>query len=308
MTRPRIIFVPGLKPKPPPEQHRDAVQRVLLSALKWEDPGAAQLLATHEDWLTLVPWTYRFYGRHRDINLDAEGIDHVMRCPDPSSEDIREIDALARRVDRWWHVLGDRLPWLGRWIARPELRLTMSEARRYLHDHEGIASDIRSSLAEVLIKASHDGETVLLIGHSLGSVIAYDTLWELTHKREAKQLRIDMFLTMGSPLATRFVLRRLHGARYNGSGRYPHNIVRWENFSARGDLTALHPRLKPYFGEMLTLELLQWLHDHDGLYNHFRGEVGLNVHEAYGYLANRTVARCIAGWLQQQAGEQESTD
>lgn len=304
MTRPRIVFVPGLKPKPPPELHRDAVCRVLLSGLDRERPEAAHLLAAHEDWLTLVPWTYRFYGEHRDFALDSAGVDRLLRQPDPDATDIREIDVLARRVDRWWHVLGDKLPWLGRLIARPGLRLTMTEARRYLGDEDGIASEIRASLAETLVRAADVGETILLIGHSLGSVIAYDTLWELTHARRGSDVSIDMFVTMGSPLATRFMRHNLRGADRVGSARYPGNIVCWENFSARGDLTALHPRLKPYFGEMLTLQLLQKLHDHDGLYNHFRGEAGLNVHEAYGYLIDRSVARCLASWLLRQAGEQ----
>ena len=40
---------------------------------------------------------------------------------------------------------------------------------------------MRAVLRSTLEAAWRDGDRVLLIGHSLGSVIAYDTLWELTH-------------------------------------------------------------------------------------------------------------------------------
>jgi hypothetical protein len=63
-------------------------------------------------------------------------------------------------------------------------------------------------------------------------------------------------------------------------------------------MTALRPELRPYFDEMLELGLLKSLNDHVGLYNHFRGDLGLNVHKSYGYLANSEVSERIASWLE----------
>jgi hypothetical protein len=302
LTAPRIIFVPGMKPKPPPEQHRHAVERVLTAGLSWQRPAAARLLAEHRDWLTLISWTHRFYGIHRDIGLDLPGIDRILHTPEPSEEDLREIDFLARRLKRWWHLLGDTLPWLGRVIARPQVRMTMAEAHRYLQDRGGVARDIRSMLKAALTQAGTNGETILLIGHSLGSVIAYDALWELSHEDGATDLRVDLFVTLGSPLATRFIRRGLRGADRSGAERYPRNIRRWRNFSSRGDLTALHPRLAPTFVEMVALGLAESIEDSTDLYNHFRGEVGLNVHEVYGYLVHAEVAGCIGEWIETQGG------
>jgi pimeloyl-ACP methyl ester carboxylesterase len=296
LIKPRIIFMPGMKPKPPVGPHRHALLRALVSGLSWVRPDAARALAAHEEWFTLVEWTHRFYGRYRDIGLDVRGIDHILQNPEPSEEDVHDIQSMARRVRRLGHVVGDALPFLGRFIAQPELRVTMSEVRRYFGDEHGIATEIRGLLASALEDAFRADEAVLLIGHSLGSVIAYDTLWELTHER-AEHRRIDLFLTIGSPLATRFIRKGLRGANLTGAARYPGNLRRWINFAAIGEMTALRP-MRPHFGAMIDLGLIESIEDHMDLYNHFRGDIGLNVHKSYGYLAHRQVADCIGEWLE----------
>jgi pimeloyl-ACP methyl ester carboxylesterase len=296
MTARRIIFVPGMKPKPQPEIHIGELRRCLLSGLAWARPEAARKLRADPSCLTLVPWTYRFYGSYRDIALDKPGIDAILHEPDPSDEDVAEIESLARKVRRWMHLLGDSLPRFSRIIARPEMRLTMSEARRYLNDIRGIATEVRAMVRAPLREAWNNGEEVLLIGHSLGSVIAYDTLWELSHQEGLDQ-RVDLFVTLGSPLASRLIRENLCGVARTGEERYPTNIRNWKNFAARGELTALRPRLERYFGEMVGLGILDSLEDHVDLYNHFRGDIGLNVHKSYGYLINDAVAGTIGDWL-----------
>ena len=79
--------------------------------------------------------------------------------------------------------------------------------------------------------------------------------------------------------------RSLQGARERGAARYPHNIRRWVNLTARGDTTALHPRLKPLYHEMLDLGLVESIEDFVDFDNFFRGSLRLNAHESYGYLA-----------------------
>jgi hypothetical protein len=145
---------------------------------------------------------------------------------------------------------------------------------------------------------------VLIIGHSLGSVIVYDTLWELSRAPDAAR-RVELFITLGSPLATRFIRRSLRGSGLKGADRYPTNIVRWINFTAKGELTALQPQLRPYFAPMIDLELIESIDDYTELYNHFRGDIGLNVHKSYGYLAHRLVAEQIGDWLSAQRDEPE---
>jgi hypothetical protein len=287
--------VPGLKPKPRPEVYQPQLLRVLLAALERARPAAARWLKEHPGAFVAIAWTHLFYGTYRDIDLDLPGIERLLAQPAPTEQDRRELASWPLRLKRIAHVIGDALPVLGRRLAQPATRLQMHEATRYLRNRDGIGAAIRTLLRAELEAAWAVGERVLVIGHSLGSVIAYDTLWDLSN--EGGGARVDLFVTIGSPLATRFVRRRLRGAGIEGAAAYPRNIRRWVNLSARGDTTALKPRVKPFFHEMLDLGLTESIEDYADLENYFRGSIGLNAHEAYGYLAQPTLAEILGDWL-----------
>ena len=106
---------------------------------------------------------------------------------------------------------------------------------------------------------------------------------------------------MGSPLATHFIQRKVFGSREHGAARYPTNIRRWVNFTAHGDTTALRPRLQPTFAEMLTLGLVESIEDVVDFDNYFRGDLGLNAHDAYGYLSQPSVGAVVGDWLEKNA-------
>jgi len=297
LTGARIIFVPGLKPKPPPDIYEQQLRRVLVAALERVRPGAAHALAADARLFQLVSWTYLFYGTYRDITLDLPGIERLLVHEAPTEADRRAVDSWPRRVARLSHMIGDAVPLLGRWFADPAIRAQMHDANRYSRNRDGIGTAIRARVRGALEEAWGAGAEVLLIGHSLGSVIAYDTLWELSHVEPAGG-RVDLFVTMGSPLATHFVRRRLGGCGETGAAKYPTNIRRWVNFAAKGDTTALQPRLAPHFQEMLDLGLVESIDDYVDLENFFHADVGLNVHEAYGYLAQPRLGELVADWLE----------
>lgn len=297
MTPFRIVYVPGMRPKPEPSLHRRVLLRVLDAALTRARPAAAERLRAEAGRFELVAWTYRFYGSYRDIRLDCPGIERVLAGTPPSDEERRRIDSVGLMLRRWWHLFGDSVPWLTDWVADAEMRVLLAEVRRYLANERGIADEVRGLLKAPLQEAWRAGERVLLIGHSLGSVIAYDTLWELSWEASAGG-EVDLLVTLGSPLATRFIRRSLRGADQPVERRYPGNIRRWVNFSAKGELTALHPRLEPFFGAILAQGHTRSLEDHSGLYNPFHAELGLNVHKSYGYLADAEVAASIGDWIE----------
>lgn len=297
MTRARIIFIPGLNPKPPPDIYRQQLTRVLTASLRSARPRAAEWLAGHPEAFVPVAWTYLFYGAHRDVTVDLPGIERLLAQSGPSEQDLAELRSWRRRALRTLHRVGDAWPLLGRRLAPANTRRLMHEASRYLKNRDGVGVTVRNVLREMLEAAWRDGDSVLLIGHSLGSVIAYDTLWELTHVHRSRG-EVSTFLTLGSPLATRFVQRSLQAAHAEGAARYPHNVRHWVNLSARGDMTALRPRLKPFFHEMLDLELCDAIEDFVDFDNYFRGAVGLNPHEAYGYLVQPLVAEVIGDWIE----------
>jgi hypothetical protein len=297
LTRARLIFVPGLNPKPPPDIYRPQLLRVLLASLGRMRPSSAQWLSANEAQFDLVGWTYLFHGAHRDISVDLPGIERLLVQTEASAEDLRELGGWPRRVQRWGHLLGDAWPFLGRRFASAQTRRLMHEATRYLKNRDGVGAAVRAALRIKLETAWRDSEPVLLFGHSLGSVIAYDTLWELTHEHGSKG-EVSLLITFGSPLATHFVQRSVAGAKAVGAARYPHNIRRWVNLTARGDTTALHPRVKPLYHEMLDLDLTDSIEDFVEFDNFFRGSLGLNPHEAYGYLAQPLLAEIVGDFLE----------
>ena len=73
-------------------------------------------------------------------------------------------------------------------------------------------SDLRARLTEPLQAAVEKGDDIMLIAHSLGTMISYDVLWKFSHYYEYRKLRengrapmINTFLTLGTPLGNKTV-------------------------------------------------------------------------------------------------------
>ena len=240
--------------------------------------------------LQIYSWTDEVYGEYRDIAQDHQGIESLLERPEPNAEERAVIDSLYRQLTQTAHRVGDLIPVLGRAFATDRQRMMLSEARDYLRDREGVGTFTRAGLADLLTEYANPGRHLIIVGHSLGSVIAYDTLWGLSR---SSTLRVAALITIGSPLGTRFVRRLIKGAQDTGADRYPTNISRWTNIAAKGELTALYPRMREVFGEMLQLGMLESLEDHIDIYNHFVGARGLNVHSEYGYLIHQSFANAL---------------
>jgi AcrR family transcriptional regulator len=192
--------------------------------------------------------------------------------------------------------VGDRFPVLINLIPDPSVKAAIKETERYFHNKDEIADQIREKLKQPLREMFAADDRVLLIGHSMGSIISWDSLWELWNG-EANPGKVDLFLSLGSPLAMEFVRHRILGARAGEAHRYTGNMRRWLNISSVGDLTALDQGVADDFGEMVEKGLIESIQDeYKNVYNYFRNEDGLNVHRSYGYLVNRFVGRAIANW------------
>ena len=298
----RIIFVPGKNPKPPPEDHRRLLWRTLLEGVRRSRPDLVDDLARHPDCFRLVAWTWLYYRRSTDISRDLPWIDALINKHGPTAEDIEGTRTWQRRFAHACFVAGDMFPFVIPLLPKT-IRMIARETRRYFRNEGGIALQIRELLKKELRPAFAAGDKVLLIGHSLGSVIAYDTLWELDHE-ERLAGKVDLFLTLGSPLGMHYVQRRLRGSDRSGRERYPGNIRRWVNISSVGDITALDRKFRDDFGTMLELGLIEDIEDHsEAIYNFFRSDEGLNVHRSYGYLVNPAVGNVIGDWWQLAGGE-----
>lgn len=299
MSEPAIIYVPGIKPKPPAGPHRAALWRCLLEGVRRAEPGAAQDMARHPGCFQLVSWAHVFYETQRDLALDEPGIERLLALRGPTEQDLREASSWRRRLQRALYLLCDRYPPLFDLVGDPNMRATLADTRRYFGNENGAAVRVRQMVADALLEAWRADRRVLLMGHSLGSVIAFDVLWELSHRFTVPG-RVDLFVSVGSPLGLGFVRERLLGARESGRRRYPTNIRRWTNLSAVGELTALDRRLSDAWRGMRELGVVGEIDDRLDLQTYFRGAEGLNVHKCYGYMANPVLGGVVGGWWRER--------
>lgn len=294
MTTRQIIYVPGKNPKPDPELHRALIWRTLVEGVRRADRAVADRLQASYPQFHLVGWNHLYYHKHKDITGDIPWIDALLNKHGPTEQDMQDAHSWNIWLSRFVLTLGDHVPLLIRMLPA-ELRSTANEIDRYFNDTDDVARKIRDLLKQTLRPLLEQHADVLLVGHSLGSVIAYDTLWELTHQ-EGLKAKVD-FLTLGSPMGMHYIRRRLQGMNGPGEKSYPGLIRHWINFSAEGDVTALNQDLKESFQAMLELGLADSIEDHcHGIYNYFRNDAGLNCHRSYGYLVNPAVGNIIAGW------------
>ncbi len=293
-----IIFVPGKNPKPEPELHRNLLWQTLLEGIHRSAPQLVAEFSQNNEHFLLTDWNYLYYHKHKDISRDLIWIDALINKHGPTEQDLLEAKAWHRKLDRSLFHLADLFPFIIRLLPKT-IRMIALETHRYFENVDDIACKIREKLKQQLRPLLADGNEILVIGHSLGSVISYDTLWELSHI-EHLSAKVDL-LTLGSPIGMNYVQHRLMGHEHNGSKRYPTNIRHWYNLSSVGDVTALDQVIHNDFEDMIKLGIIESIEDHcDGIYNFFRNDEGLNCHRSYGYLVNPAVGKIIADWWTMQ--------
>ena len=129
------------------------------------------------------------------------------------------LNALATRLDDLLHT-GDLI-----------VRLFLEDVELYFAD-----ADRRQAAIDRVVEAVHAaGGDVILLGHSLGSVVAYDAL------SEHPDLPVPGLITFGSPLGLPTVRRRLR------TRRFPSGVARWVNvYDPRDFVTGREP-LRAHF-------------------------------------------------------------
>jgi pimeloyl-ACP methyl ester carboxylesterase len=118
------------------------------------------------------------------------------------------------------------------------LRMAFRDVYEYLTDRHLRASVMGRVLEPI---AQQGAERVIVVAHSLGSIVAYDVL--NTHP----ELRADLFVTLGSPLGIERGVRRKLLADERGKLGVPRGVRRWVNVADERDIVALDPTLTDDF-------------------------------------------------------------
>lgn len=111
----------------------------------------------------------------------------------------------------------------------------LRQVRRYLTD------TALTLQADARVTQEVSPHTRVLIGHSLGSVVAFE--WA----RKNPEVHLDLLVTLGSPLGLRLVRSRLDAFTVGTAAGVLPNVARWVNVYDPGDVVASACPLSPHW-------------------------------------------------------------
>lgn len=151
---------------------------------------------------------------------------------------------------------------------------------------------LRKKLAHVIKK--HRKKEILVIGHSMGSIIAYDVLTQ-----SVPQIDVDTFVTIGSPLGLPVIMCKI-AAELNRNCKKepklttPENVVRnWYNFSDLEDKVSINYNLGDDYDEnshhIRAIDKI--------VLNNYEHNGHRNPHKIYGYLRTPEFSEVVNEFL-----------
>lgn len=284
-----IIGIHGLGNKPP--EH--------LLGKWWKDAMTEGLENSgYDTGLTkfrLAYWADILYDKRQDPDEKDPASPYFMdekyneAAGDFSAEDYttrkRVIDFLGRQMNRIF--LNEDLSLNYSFISDTIIRRYFNDLEIY---YSGSILDIKNNesfKAGELIRErlysllnDHRNDEIMLIGHSMGSIIAYDVLTFL-----APDIRINTFVTMGSPLGLPAVISRIAAeGRQRGIGNQlttpPGVNGKWYNFSDLHDKVSFNYKLSDhYFKNIHGIKPADIL-----IVNNYESDGVRNPHKSFGYL------------------------
>jgi len=159
-----------------------------------------------------------------------------------------------------------------------ELEIYYSDKK---NDNEELSKkeQIRNRLAELLLK--HKNDEIFLIGHSMGSIIAYDVLTFVL-----PEIKIDTFVTMGSPLGLPIIVSKVAKEledtfNIKEKPKTPPGVTgNWFNFSDLEDSVAINNHLANDYDENQNgIKVKDII-----VSNNYQMNEERNPHKSYGYL------------------------
>lgn len=188
--------------------------------------------------------------------------------------------------------------WLGNWLDIEKqlfglgtnieslLGIKFDDLADY-YDQAEIRQKMRSRLSELL--AEHQGKRLMLIAHSMGSIIAYDVLRSCEN---SAAIKIEHFITVGSPIGLPIVAHKIR--QEFGEKHTPQQVQRWTNIADPGDKVALDCNLADEYGPNHQGVRVSDVLVHNGYVN---PEGESNPHNICGYLRTPEASDCIREFL-----------
>lgn len=300
-----IIGIHGLGNKPS--------RRVLEKWWRWSLCDGLEQVSPHDLRFNfeLVYWAHYYHSRPLSIRVkDTTSPFYISEPYVPESPETKDhsislwrkvgLDIIEKILDTLF--LKNRLislDMIGDWIIRKKFK----DLDFYYHDIDDSKSEkdaltttlVRKELAAALRR--HRKKDILLIAHSMGSIVAYDTLTQVV-----PDIKIHTFVTMGSPLGLPAVMKKIFEEqdkdfRKEKKVSTPENIRdAWLNFSDLHDNVALNYNLaddyKPNSHGVAPQDFI--------VNNDYEVDGAKNPHKSYGYLRTTEVAEALYEFLSEK--------
>ena len=309
----RIIYVHGysLKPSEPVLEEftrhaiRSGIQRDYPEDIAAFDEAEVGLAYYGDVTRPMLSDRGRDYDEELDIGDRKNALIALQSVTRRKKFGYRQYDSLPGKSAKKEFLAGIIAPVMG--LFGQTMRLLGRVApvfAAYLQDEDGLGSRIRERVRGEIIEAMESGATLMIVSHGMGSIVAFDVLWQLSRDprfSEYATTKIDCFVTMGAPLADNHIRKYLLGANSQGIERYPGNIINWLNLSAEDDYLCHDGTAADDFREMMQEHIVSRITDFR-IYNQTVRYGKSNPHSSVGYLIHPRLSKIIRDWLCERPG------
>ena len=305
-----LIGIHGMGNKPPPKTLtrwwkaaiREGLQRIKKSKLAF---NFEMVYWAH--FLHPVPLKPRIKDKENPLYVKERYIRALKNAAEERPGEFRQklADYVSKQLDNIF--LNEDLTINYESIVDFIIRRYFKDLERYYQNFCVLPSktDCRAQeairLEVALFLKKHRKKKIMLIAHSMGSIIAYEAL-----TREASNVTIDTFVTIGAPLGLPIVKSRLFASRKpdlfpEAILKTPENIrSHWYNLADLRDKIAVNYTLQDDFiknaGHIGPVDQI--------VTNDYVVGREKNPHKSFGYLRTSEMAEIISGF----SGQGESRD
>ncbi|CAO3439627.1 lipase/acyltransferase domain-containing protein [Azospirillum argentinense] len=281
-----IVGIHGRSPKPPLEEEKGWWRDALLEGLVRNEKRSQDNPIRFE-----LSYYADLFGAPLERENNAEPYQPASgNGPFPTYEEgwLDEVVKKALNVSDWTVEQVDKYYGFDG-LLRTVLARTMRDLHEY-YTNDAKRADVQQRLIDVLDPLLGNDQ-VLLIAHSMGTIVAYDVLRRIGRQRPRGTIK--HFVTIGAPLGLPHV-KLMVQSKYD-LARTPSLVERWTNLSDRRDYVALDAHLSDDYAPNSN-----GVHVFDDLVinGYTSPNTGkANPHKSYGYLRTPELSRLIREFI-----------
>ncbi|MFP4475264.1 MAG: hypothetical protein ACLFOY_06865 [Desulfatibacillaceae bacterium] len=303
-----IIMVHGRGIKPPRRQLAATWKDALRYSISRDFPEAAGLF--EQTWCEMVYYgdLSNLFFQKKDGSVPIGSLDERLvtmsrlkryRADEFNGQSYRQVPGYMRYSEAIALRVGSVAKALR--LGRPYIEIYAKDMRQYWNQDSDFGTEVRTRMLGPVRNALDRGDKVLVLSHSLGAMISWDIFWKLSRTGEYREeygdrRKVDMWITMGSPLGDVAIRQNLKGFHASTPRKYPSNVRRWFNVWAEDDFICHDGAIRDDYHEMLEHGVCECVEDAQ-IYNLAVKAGRSDPHNVLGYLMHPVLAEAVACWL-----------